>query len=134
MVFYTSVSSEEKENVVCPYCKVPRKIILNGRNDSRLVHDVIRNNYRVDIILFSQRYKCKACEQRFTAPIEGILEGRQMTKRLYEYFQREVFLQPFSNLANSCGFSVDTIEAIINEEAELYEAQRSVYSFGLSDL
>ena len=124
MLFLTSVNNDGITNVICPFCKKKTNVVRNGLGEKRLVHDVIRNNHRVDIGILPQRYRCTECNQRFTPPISGIVEGRQMTERLYEYLKREVFLQPLSDLADNCGFSVSTIEKILDEESALYEQKR----------
>ena len=123
MLFLASVKPQNID-FECPYCKKKTAIIRAGRAKPRLVHDVIRNNYRVDIAILPQMFRCTECEQRFTQPIPGIVESRQMTIRLYEYLKKESFLQLHSDLAESSGFSVETIQNIMDEQIEVFEQQR----------
>ena len=126
MLFLTSVNKQDFDSD-CPFCKAKTEIIRAGKGKPRLVHDVIRNNYRVDIAILPQLYRCKKCDQRFTAPIEGIEESRQMTTRLLEYLKKECFLQSHTDLAERCGFSIETIQNIMDEQIEYYDEQRRIH-------
>ena len=81
MLFLTSV--KKKASVKCPYCN-GSNTIKNGKSKKHLVHDVIRHNYRVDIGILPQLYKCKDCNLKFTPTLDGIEDNRQMTTRLLE--------------------------------------------------
>ena len=47
-----------------------------------------------------------------------------MTTRLEEFLRVECFLQPFTQLAERTGFSIQTISAIMDEEIVKYDKMR----------
>ena len=47
-----------------------------------------------------------------------------MTTRLYEYIKKESFLQSHTALEEQSGFSIQTIQNIMDEQIEIYEQQR----------
>lgn len=122
---YMMFSAHPKKNktVVCPNCK-STNTVFSGYSRPRLVHDVTRNFNRVDILVKPQLCRCNECDNRFLMPVEGIIENRQMTTRLYEYLKKECFLQPHTTLASLSGFSVETIQNIMDEEIEVFEEKR----------
>ncbi len=122
---YMIFSTHPKKNktVVCPNCK-STNTVFSGYSRTRLVHDVTRNFNRVDILVKPQLCRCNECDNRFLMPVEGIIENRQMTTRLYEYLKKECFLQPHTALASLSGFSVESIQNIMDEQIELYEEHR----------
>lgn len=108
----------------CPYCQENDSIVFAGRTPMRLIHDVVRNNYRVDIAVQPVRLQCKKCEQRFVPRIPGIEDGKSMTKRLFEFLKTESFLQPFSTLSERSGVSIESIRCIMLEESIKYDLER----------
>lgn len=124
LVFYANV----KSSVVpgdCPNCKTSEHWKRAGNGKPRLVHDVERNNFRVDIIILPKRFECKNCGLKITPPLRGIEENTQSTTRLMEFLRKECFLQPHTTLAQRSGFSVDTIQNILSTEAAKYDAERA---------
>ena len=123
LLFYASV----KKNVlpgICPCCKSDEHWKRAGNGRHRLIHDMERNNCRVDIVLLPKRFECKQCGLKTTPPLRGIEERRQMTTRLLEFLQKECLLQSHTVLAQRSGFTVETIQNIMDEEIEKFEAQR----------
>lgn len=125
MVFYVSAKMDVRPET-CDVCRVQESMISDGNNSPRLLHDVSRNNYRVDIVLLPKRFKCKECGAKITPPLRGIKENKQATTRLMEYLQTECFLQSHTALAERSGFSVETIQNIMDEEIEKYEHNRKI--------
>lgn len=124
MLFLTHLDKSYRPKEGCPYCH-SEDLKLEGRAAKpRLVHDVIRNNYRVDIAISPPRMTCRKCGAKFTASIDGVSGSRQMTTRLEEFLRTECFLQPFTDLAERSGFSVPTIASIMDEEIEKYDRMR----------
>ena len=123
MVFYVSAKMEVRPSA-CHVCRVQDSMISDGNGSPRLLHDVSRNNYRVDIALLPKRFKCKECGAKITPSLRGIEENRQATSRLMKYLQTECFLQSHTALAERSGFSTETIQNIMDEEIEKYEANR----------
>ena len=123
MLFLTSTKARDID-FDCPYCKKKTTIIRAGRAKPRLVHDVMRVNMRVDIAILPQLYRCTECNQRFTLPISGIEEGRQMTTRLYNYLKKETFLQSHTDLVVRTGFSITTVQNVMDEQIEIFEEKR----------
>lgn len=48
-----------------------------------------------------------------------------MTTRLLESIKKESFLQPHTVLAERCGFSIETIQNIMDDEIDKYDAMRA---------
>ena len=124
MLFLTHIDKSYRPKDGCPYCS-SREFKLEGKaNKPRLVHDVIRNNYRVDIAILPPRMTCCSCGAKITADIDGISGSRQMTTRLEDYLRTECFIQPLTDLAERSGFSVATISDIMDEEIEKFDKER----------
>ena len=123
MLFLVNVekNSHPKE---CPYCKESGSMVLAGRTEPRVIHDVVRNNYRVDFIVQPVRLQCKKCGQRHVPKIPGVDIGRSMTTRLLEFLKTECFLQPFTTLSERSGVSVESVRRIMLEETVSYDLAR----------
>ncbi len=124
MLFFASVIPEMVQPKQCDCCKRIDTMVLAGNGAPRLIHDVVRNNYKVDIVLRSKRFQCSGCRARETPQIPGIEEHRQMTTRLLEHLQIECFLQPHTLLAETSGYTVQTIQNIMNDEIDKMDADR----------
>lgn len=108
----------------CPFCGGISDLIFSGRTKPRVIHDVMRNNCRVDIIIQPARIQCNKCNQRFVALIDGIDEIHSMTTRLLDFLRVECFLQSHTVLAERSGVSVETVRNIMDEEIQKYEDNR----------
>lgn len=108
----------------CPYCGTGTKLIRSGTGETKIIHDVMRNNYRVDIAYQPSRLQCTTCKQRFTPDVEGIVPGRQMTERLYDYLKVESFIQPMNVLAERTGYSEIQIGQILDEQIDRFDDER----------
>ena len=126
MLFLAHVDPDYRPESGCPYCGKDVKLTRSGRSKPRLVHDVMRNNYRVDIAIMAPRLQCEHCKNRFVPNIPGIVDRRQMTERLYEFLQSEIFIQPLSTLAQRTGFSVDYLGDILDAEIDRMESEHLV--------
>ena len=111
----------------CPYCGATDTMKRAGNGQRRLIHDVVRNNFRVDIALLPKRFECTKCGAKTTPTLRGIEDKRQMTTRLFEFLQTECFLQSHTALAERSGFSVESIQNIMDEEIEKYENERRAH-------
>lgn len=128
MLFKVHIDNKYRPKDGCPNCHSDDLKLDGKAHKPRLVHDVSRNNMRVDILIDPPRMTCNNCHlEKFTATIEGLSGSRQMTSRLEEYLRKEVFLQPFSILSERSGFSQYTISKIMDEEIEKYEAERKAH-------
>lgn len=123
MLFFAKMKKSVRPEE-CPFCKERNRLIFSGYSKERVIHDVIRGNYRVDIILKPSRIKCNACTQRFVARAPEIDDKHPMTTRLLDYLRDECFLQSYTMLAERSGVSVETIRNILNEEIEKFEDER----------
>ena len=124
MLFLTNV----KKSICpqeCPFCREAKSLVFSGFTKVRVVPDVTRNSYRVDIAFRPPRLKCKKCGAKYVPSIPGISELHQMTERLEKHLRKECFPKPFTELAISHGISVDTIRDIMDEEIEKFEAFRA---------
>lgn len=124
MVFFLNVKKSWKPQSGCPYCDNKTSFSLSGRNAPRVIRDVSRNNYCVQLITQSPRLLCNKCHQRFTPKIDGIVENGTMTERLLNFVKTESFLQPHTILAERTGLSIQTIQNIMDDEIQRYEEMR----------
>lgn len=124
MLFFANVSKEWLPEDGCPYCHRKDTLTWSGRSKPRIIRDVVRNNYNVQIVLQSPRMKCTECLQRFTPKIDGIVENASMTERLRGFIKTESFLQPHLTLSERTGLSLQTIQNIMDEEIDRYEKLR----------
>lgn len=127
MLFLANVKKQSCPDV-CPLCGERNSLKYSGRSDPRTIHDVIKNNYRVDIVIQPARIQCTKCRQRFTVPIRGIDTSHPMTTRLIEFLKEECFLQPHTVLAARSGVSVETIRNIMMEEIRKMDDYREKHS------
>lgn len=124
IVFYAHIDKTYRPEEECPICSSHNWMPQGKAAKPRLVHDVTRSNYRVDIVFFPPRMSCKDCGYKITPAISGIAGSKQMTTRLEEFLRVECFLQPFTQLAERTGFSIQTISAIMDEEIVKYDKMR----------
>lgn len=75
MVFYVSAKMDVRPEV-CDVCRAQGSMISDGNSSPRLLHDVSRNNYRVDIVLLPKRFKCKECGAKITPSLRGVEENK----------------------------------------------------------
>lgn len=85
----------------------------SGVLDPQIIHDVVRNNCRVDIAIQPRRAVCTVCNNRITLPKPGVNDNHSMTDRLVEFLEIESFLQPHTVLADRSGVTSQTIANII---------------------
>lgn len=124
MVFFANVKKSWKPADGCPFCHRQDTLILSGRTKPRVIRDVVRNNYCVQIVMQSPRMLCNECHQRFVPTIDGIVENRSMTQRLLDFVKVESFLQPHTTLQERTGLSIQTIQNIMDDEIERFEQLR----------
>lgn len=123
MLFFAKMKKSVRPEE-CPFCKEKNSLIFSGCSKERVIHDVIRGNYRIDIVLKPSRLKCNCCGQRFVAQTPEIDDTHPMTTRLLDYLRDECFLQSHTMLAERSGVSVETIRNILNEEIEKFDNER----------
>ncbi len=108
----------------CRCCKTKGRMVFDGFTKTRAIHDVVRNNYRVDFVVRPVRVRCQECGHRYVPQIPGVDIDRAMTSRLLEFLKTECFLQPFTTLSERSGVSVETIRRIMLEETVKYDLDR----------
>lgn len=123
MLFFAKIKKSTRPEE-CPFCKEKNCLIFSGGSKERVIHDVIRSNYRIDIVLKPSRLKCNRCGQRFVAQVPEIDDVHPMTNRLLDYLRDECFLQSHTMLAERSGVSVESIRNILNEEVEKFDDER----------
>ena len=124
MLFFANVKKNWKPADGCPFCHRQDTLTLSGRTKPRIIRDVVRNNYCVQIVLQTPRMVCNKCHQRFVPTIKGIVENRSMTQRLLDFVKVESFLQPHLTLTERTGLSLQTIQNIMDEEIDRFEELR----------
>ena len=78
MLFEAEVDKDKLSDTSCPVCH-SSETTYDGYSDMRLVHDVTRSNYRVDIIYCPPRMRCKKCTARYSPSLPSIVESKQRT-------------------------------------------------------
>lgn len=123
MLFMVHTKKDFRPEEGCSNCG-STNLKLDGKGRRRLVHDVMRNNNRVDIALIPPRMVCCDCGCRFMPGIDGIMPRKQMTLRLEQYLRKEVFTQRFTVLEEISGFSRQHIARLLDEEYQKIEDAR----------
>ena len=108
----------------CPYCRGMTKMNYSGVLDPQIIHDVVRNNCRVDIAIQPRRAVCTMCNNRITLPKPGVNDNHSMTDRLVEFLEIESFLQPHTVLADRSGVTSQTIANIMKRKIAEYDEER----------
>jgi len=102
---------ENYRNRKCPFCDSTAVHAHGQTGAPRRIHDVNSGRTKVDIDLQVQRYICSECGKSFSNLPPDIMEGRHLTKRLYDEIRHEAFTKPLSTVAMKYGYS-DTIIVI----------------------
>ena len=102
MLFLANVQ-KNNDPKYCHICRRMTKMNYSGVLDPQVIHDVVRNNCRVDIGIQPLRAVCTVCNNRITLPKPGVNENHSMTDRLVEFLEIESFLQPHTVLADRSG-------------------------------
>ena len=123
MLFLANIKKNDDPKY-CPYCNKMTKMNYSGVLDPQIIHDVVRNNCRVDIAIQPRRTQCTVCKNRITLPKPGINEGHAMTDRLVEYLEIESFLQPHTALSDRSGVTSQTIANIMKVKIAEYDEER----------
>ena len=105
----------------CPICGVIGEVVRNGKNDIRIA-DLPVHDKPVTAWVRRQKYRCKACGSIFRPDLPGIVDGYNMTVRLYSHIAAESFRQPFKTLAEHLGVNPATIRSIFLESLEVRNA------------
>lgn len=98
----------------CPICGVIGEVVRNGKNDIRIA-DLPVHDKPVTAWVRRQKYRCKACGSVFRPDLPGIVDGYNMTVRLYNHIAAESFRQPFKTLAEHLGINPATVRFIFLE-------------------
>ena len=123
MLFLANIQKND-DLKYCPYCNKMTKMNYSGVLDPQIIHDVVRNNCRVDIAIQPRRAQCTVCENRITLPKPGVNERHAMTDRLVEFLEIESFLQPHTILADRSGVTSQTIANIMKVKIAEYDEGR----------
>lgn len=109
---------------VCPSCGAPILSVHGYLPKRRLVHDVNIGITQIDLLVKVPRYRCDGCGATFAHKFESIPENKQVTHRLYEQIRRDVFVRPFTDVADDFGYTITTISTIFDEYAAELETKR----------
>lgn len=125
MLIFANVRKDWRPKGGCPICHRKDTIVLSGRaSKPRIVRDITRNNYCVQIAMQSQRMACTDCHYRFNPTVDGIVENGTMTERLLDFVKVESFLQPHTDVAERTGLSIQTVQKIMDAEIDRLEEER----------
>lgn len=113
---------ENYRNRKCPFCNSTAVHAHGQTGAPRRIHDVNSGRTRVDIDLQVQRYICSECGKSFSNLPSDIMEGRHLTKRLYDEIRHEAFTKPLSTVAMKYGYSDTIIGKIFDEYSKELES------------
>ncbi|GAB1475868.1 ISL3 family transposase [Bacillota bacterium] len=119
----------------CPHCN-SSEIVKNGGIE-RFLRDMPLYGKPVAITILSNRFKCKRCEQTFTASFDVAADRSKITNRLKEDIKKRCLSGTISNLSAESGLSVATISRLIDEHIEEKESSWQYYTpeiLGLSTI
>ena len=112
---------ENYRNRKCPFCNSTAVHAHGQTGTPRRIHDVNSGRTKVDIDLQVQRYICSECGKSFSNLPPDIMEGRHLTKRLYDEIRHEAFTKPLSTVAMKYGYSDTIIGKIFDEYSKELE-------------
>ena len=113
---------ENYRNRKCPFCSSTAVHAHGQTGTPRRIHDVNSGRTKVDIDLQVQRYICSECGKSFSNLPPDIMEGRHLTKRLYDEIRHEAFTKPLSTVAMKYGYSDTIIGKIFDEYSKELES------------
>ncbi len=113
---------ENYRNRKCPFCDSTAVHAHGQTGAPRRIHDVNSGRTKVDIDLQVQRYICSECGKSFSNLPPDIMEGRHLTKRLYDEIRHEAFTKPLSTVAMKYGYSDTIIGKIFDEYSKELES------------
>ena len=113
---------ENYRNRKCPFCSSTAVHAHGQTGTPRRIHDVNSGRTKVDIDLQVQRYICSECGKSFSNLPPDIMEGRHLTKRLYDEIRHEAFTKPLSTVAMKYGYSDTIIGKIFDEYSRELES------------
>lgn len=111
---------------VCIHCYDTDHLVANGSSEPRRIHDISMGNTSIDIMLRTQRYKCKSCGKTFRRPYDFVEPGKWMTKRLCDNIRRKTLSQPFKQVAEEFGLTIPTISEIFKGYGKELDAKRKL--------
>ena len=113
---------ENYRNRKCPFCDSTAVHAHGQTGAPRRIHDVNSGRTKVDIDLQVQRYICSECGKSFSNLPPDIMEGRHLTRRLYDEIRHEAFTKPLSTVAMKYGYSDTIIGKIFDEYSRELES------------
>ena len=128
IVFEAEWKPEEESQDECPSCDLEDPPLNpRGTYDSRKVRDMRRKGQPVGIRLSIRRFECGNCGSVFIARHPGIVDGRKMTRTLYEHLQEKSlqWWETFSELDGRFGFGKDTVGRIFDNYTDQLEEDYS---------
>lgn len=105
---------------VCPSCGSVSTHV--HRAQTRLVHDLPIQNHRVGLIIKAPRRRCYDCKATFAEEFDSIDKNARMTKRLKEQVRQDTIRKTFSDIADTYGLNIMTVERIFKAYAAELDA------------
>lgn len=110
---------------VCPECG-SYDIISYGKGAERRIHDISMGVKSIDIMLQTQRYRCKDCGKTFRRPYEFADTGKWITKRLKDQIRQQSLRQPFKQVAEEFGMTIPTVSDIFKGYSKELDRKRKL--------
>ena len=123
--YYFEVHPSDSNGQICPVCGTT-SFTKEGVSKPRIVHDLLISGRPVRIRAKVPRYKCKGCGYRFNHQYEAFLPDKQLTVRLNETLQYEVFSNSLKQLEKRYYVNISTLMEILNDAGRAWDNARSV--------
>lgn len=124
-VIYVECSPKFEYDGGCPECG-GMEIVGYGHGETRRIHDTSIGTKSIDIMLNTQRYKCKYCGKVFRHPITFADSNRWITNRLETVIRKRSLSEPFKNVADEFGITITTVSSIFEEYGKELEKGRKL--------
>ena len=108
-----SLSPANHNSLACPHCS-DHRVVSYGAKKGQIITDLPRDGNPTRIVIDRSRYRCKSCRRTFLEPLEGVEEGRGITKRLTAYIEDQALVRSFVAVAKETGVSEATVRNVFN--------------------
>lgn len=114
------------ENRICPLCGGIGK--KHGQYKPREVRDLPVSLTQIGLRIYSNRFKCKECDNTWVNEYQSIDSDAKITNRMREYIRNKSLYVPFRRIAEELSISETTVKRIFQTYVEELESKRVLYA------
>lgn len=115
-----------EEQRVCPYCGGYGN--KHGVSSDRRVRDMPDGITLVGLVIHTNRYKCKLCDNTWSDTFESIDANGKITNRMRDYIKNKSLDTPFKTLADQLGIADTTVKRVFDDYIAELDEQRILYA------